>query len=77
MRDKEILYKSLQQWINYVETNDVTTDKETLMKCCSGDYDMQRVASKLPKLDDGQLMLIDRLKELQFKILNDKIKEVL
>lgn len=76
MKDKEILYKSLQIWINYVETKDVNTDKDTLLKCCSGDYDMQRIVSKLPKLDDGQLMFIDRLKELQFKILNDKICEV-
>lgn len=76
-RDKDIIYKALQLWINHIETNDVLSDKETLLKCCSGDYDMQRVVSKLPKLDEGQLLFISRLKELQFKILNNKINEVI
>lgn len=76
MKDKEILYKSLQFWINYIETNNIQSDKETLLKCCSGDKGMQRIVAKLPKLDEGQLTFISRLKELQFKILNDKIKEV-
>ncbi|MGL5014442.1 MAG: hypothetical protein ACRC6V_09170 [Bacteroidales bacterium] len=77
MKDKEILYRALQFWINHIETGDIRTDKESLLKCSSGDYDMQRVISKLPKLEESQLVLISKLKDLQFKILNDKIKEAL
>lgn len=73
MTDKEIFYKSLQLWINYIETNDVLTDKETAMKCCHGDKDMQRVVSKFPKLDDGQYIFIKRLKDLQYKVLNNEV----
>lgn len=76
MKDKEILYRALQFWINHIETGDIRTDKDSLLKCCSGDYDMQRVVSRLPRLEEGQLVFISKLKDLQFKILNDKIKEV-
>ncbi|QEG08880.1 hypothetical protein [Aeromonas phage 4L372XY] len=76
MKDKEMLYRALQFWINHIETGDIHTDKETLLKCCPCDYDIQRVVSKLPKLDESQLFFISILKGLQFKILNDKIGEV-
>lgn len=73
MKDEEILYRALQFWINHIETGDIRTDKDSLLKCCSGDYDMQRVVSKLPRLDEGQHCFIKKLKELQYKVLNDEI----
>lgn len=71
MKDKEIVYRALQMWINHIETGDVVTNKSDTLKFAHNDPDIQRILSKFPKLTEPQLNFIERLKQLQYKILNE------
>lgn len=73
MTDKEIFYRSLQMWINYVETADVLTNRDDALRCCSGDKYMQRTVSRFPVQREEQITFVKRLKELKYKVLNNKI----
>lgn len=71
MKDKEIIYRALQMWINYIETGDAVTNKSDVLRFAHNDLDIQRVLSRFPRLNESQLSFIEQLKQLQYKILNE------
>jgi len=71
MKDKEIIYRALQMWINHIETGDVVINKSDVSRFAHNDPDIQRVLSIFPRLNESQLSFIERLKQLQYKILNE------
>lgn len=67
--DREKLYTALSLWINYIETGDVNNNKDSMLRLCSGNRDMQRVVSEFPRLTKDQENYLKELRELQHKVI--------
>lgn len=57
MTDEEILYRALSQWINHIETGDITLSSNDLINMAKRE--------KLKKLTKEQYNFIRRLREIQ------------
>jgi hypothetical protein len=42
-KDREKLYTALSLWINHIETGDVNTSKNSMLRLCAGDRDIKRI----------------------------------
>jgi hypothetical protein len=67
--DREKLYTALSLWINYIETGDVNNNKDSMLRLCSGNRDIQRVVSEFPRLTREQENYLKELRELQYKVI--------
>jgi hypothetical protein len=68
-KDREKLYTSLSLWINHIETGNVNTNKDSMIRLCSGDKDIQRRVATFPNLTREQESYLKELRELQHKII--------
>lgn len=76
MNDKQILYQAVCVWKNYIETGDPTLCKQDLLNM-SGDKDIQRIISNLPKLNIEQQYFINKLENMKKDILESKFTKSL
>lgn len=67
--DREKLYTALSLWINHIETGNVNTNRDSMLRLCSGDKDMQRIVSEFPRLTREQENYLKELRELQHKVI--------
>lgn len=71
MNEKELLYRAVEMWKNYIETESPLLDKNILFKM--GDmWGMDHVNKNLPVLDQEQEELVAKLENLKNEILNGK-----
>ncbi|AHK11465.1 hypothetical protein S140_55 [Shewanella sp. phage 1/40] len=68
-KDREKLYTALSLWINHIETGDVNTSKDDMLRLCSGDRDIKRITSRFPTLSREQESYLKDLRDLQHKII--------
>ena len=70
--EKHMAYPALMGWVTYIETGEFAgMDRSTILKLAATDKDMQRVAQRLPNLTIEQQPLVDKLRDLATKVLNN------
>lgn len=62
MQDKYTIFHALSLWKNYIETGDVTMDRQTAKK----------IGGNINNLNDGQIEFVNEIKKLANDILSNK-----
>ena len=70
--EKHMAYTAFMGWVTYIETGEFAgMDRSTILKLAATDKDMQRVAQRLPNLTIEQQHLVDKIRDLATKVLNN------